>query len=237
MIPIIASEMMIGHDNPPPERLRRGYPVNAGHTVVDGDQQLWCAFASDLDDFWRQSIAKRETVRNQIVDRRVSHCPQRPYAQCAACCAVSIEVTDEKNSLLRQHGPGDQVNRLVDALQLGRRNEPAEIPVDSIAMINAASAVDPPQQRRYALRRRYGLVGGRRVANDPDLLVSAYWADAVPDHLAELPARVDGLREAVAAMAFGASSEDIARVCHAHPTLAETVKEAALAVDKRAIHM
>jgi hypothetical protein len=42
---------------------------------------------------------------------------------------------------------------------------------------------------------------GRRVANDPDLLVSAYWADAVPDHLAELPARVDGLREAVAAMA------------------------------------
>jgi dihydrolipoamide dehydrogenase len=42
--------------------------------------------------------------------------------------------------------------------------------------------------------------------------------------------------EAVAAMAFGASSEDIARVCHAHPTLSETVKEAALAVDGRAIH-
>lgn len=42
--------------------------------------------------------------------------------------------------------------------------------------------------------------------------------------------------EAVAAMAFGASSEDIARVCHAHPTLSEAVKEAALAVDGRAIH-
>jgi dihydrolipoamide dehydrogenase len=41
---------------------------------------------------------------------------------------------------------------------------------------------------------------------------------------------------AAACMIFGASSEDIARVCHAHPTLAETVKEAALAVDKRAIH-
>ncbi len=44
------------------------------------------------------------------------------------------------------------------------------------------------------------------------------------------------IAEAVAAMAFGASSEDIARVCHAHPTLAETVREAALAVDGRAIH-
>jgi dihydrolipoamide dehydrogenase len=38
------------------------------------------------------------------------------------------------------------------------------------------------------------------------------------------------------AMEFGASSEDIARTCHAHPTLAEAIKEAALAVDKRAIH-
>jgi len=43
--------------------------------------------------------------------------------------------------------------------------------------------------------------------------------------------------EAAMAMSFGASSEDIARVCHAHPTLHEVVKEAALAVDDRAIHM
>ena len=43
--------------------------------------------------------------------------------------------------------------------------------------------------------------------------------------------------EAAMAMSFGASSEDIARVCHAHPTLHEVVKEAALAVDGRAIHM
>ncbi|MCA8997591.1 MAG: dihydrolipoyl dehydrogenase [Planctomycetaceae bacterium] len=47
----------------------------------------------------------------------------------------------------------------------------------------------------------------------------------------------DLIAEAVAAIEFGASSEDIARCCHAHPTLAETVKEAALAVDGRAIHM
>ncbi|QEG39989.1 dihydrolipoyl dehydrogenase [Roseimaritima ulvae] len=46
----------------------------------------------------------------------------------------------------------------------------------------------------------------------------------------------DMIAEAAAAMEFGASSEDIARTCHAHPTLSEAMHEAALAVDKRAIH-
>lgn len=44
------------------------------------------------------------------------------------------------------------------------------------------------------------------------------------------------IAEAVVAMEFGASSEDIARICHAHPTLSETMHEAALAVDKRPLH-
>jgi len=42
--------------------------------------------------------------------------------------------------------------------------------------------------------------------------------------------------EAAIAMEFGASSEDIARTCHAHPTLSEAIKEAGLAVAKRAIN-
>ncbi len=45
------------------------------------------------------------------------------------------------------------------------------------------------------------------------------------------------ISEAVVAMEFGASSEDIARICHAHPSLSEVVHEAALAVDKRSIHI
>lgn len=45
------------------------------------------------------------------------------------------------------------------------------------------------------------------------------------------------IAEAVLAMEFGASAEDIARTCHAHPTLSEAVKEAALAVADRAIHI
>lgn len=46
----------------------------------------------------------------------------------------------------------------------------------------------------------------------------------------------DLLSEAVVAMSFSASSEDLARICHAHPTLTEAVKEAALDVEKRAVH-
>ncbi len=51
--------------------------------------------------------------------------------------------------------------------------------------------------------------------------------------------RPDGLElisEAVVAMEFKASAEDIARICHAHPSLSEATKEAALAVDKRTLN-
>ena len=46
----------------------------------------------------------------------------------------------------------------------------------------------------------------------------------------------DIISEVALAMEFGASSEDIARTCHPHPTFSEALKEAALAVDKRPIH-
>jgi len=45
------------------------------------------------------------------------------------------------------------------------------------------------------------------------------------------------IAECVMAMEFGASSEDIARICHAHPTLSEATREAALAVDKRTLNL
>jgi dihydrolipoamide dehydrogenase len=47
----------------------------------------------------------------------------------------------------------------------------------------------------------------------------------------------DLIHEVGVLMEFGGSSEDLARTCHAHPTMSEAVKEAALAVDKRALHM
>ncbi|MCW9040079.1 MAG: hypothetical protein OQJ76_06230, partial [Rhodospirillales bacterium] len=45
------------------------------------------------------------------------------------------------------------------------------------------------------------------------------------------------IQEIVAVMEFGGSAEDLARTCHAHPGLGEAVKEAALAVEGRALHI
>lgn len=51
------------------------------------------------------------------------------------------------------------------------------------------------------------------------------------------PRASEMIAEAVSVIEFGGSAEDIARTCHAHPTLSEVVKEAALAVDRRQIHL
>lgn len=65
-------------------------------------------------------------------------------------------------------------------------------------------------------------------------------ADAATDRLLGVhiigPRAGDLIAEASVAIEFGASSEDLGRCCHAHPTLAEALKESALAVDGRALH-
>jgi dihydrolipoamide dehydrogenase len=66
-------------------------------------------------------------------------------------------------------------------------------------------------------------------------------ADAATDRILGVhiigPHASEMIAEAAVIMEFGGSSEDLARTCHAHPTLTEAVKEAALAVEKRAVHM
>jgi dihydrolipoamide dehydrogenase len=66
-------------------------------------------------------------------------------------------------------------------------------------------------------------------------------ADAATDRILGVhiisAAASEMIAEAAVVMEFGGSAEDLARTCHAHPTLTEAVKEAALAVDKRTIHM
>jgi dihydrolipoamide dehydrogenase len=65
-------------------------------------------------------------------------------------------------------------------------------------------------------------------------------ADAGTDRLLGVhifgPRASELIAEAVAVMEFGGGAEDIARICHAHPTLSEAVREAAMDVDKRSIH-
>jgi dihydrolipoamide dehydrogenase len=78
-----------------------------------------------------------------------------------------------------------------------------------------------------------------RVNNETDGFVKIL-ADSNTDKILGVhiigPHCGDMIAEMALAMEFGASSEDIARTCHAHPTHTEAIKEAALAVDKRPIH-
>ncbi len=82
--------------------------------------------------------------------------------------------------------------------------------------------------------------GRARAMGDVDGFVKIL-ADKATDRL--LGAHILGpdagtlIAELTTAIEFGASAEDVARICHAHPTLSEAVKEAALAVDGRALHI
>ena len=82
--------------------------------------------------------------------------------------------------------------------------------------------------------------GRARALGETDGFVKIL-ADAKTDRVLGVhilgPRAGDLIAEAVLAIEFGASSEDIARSSHAHPTLAEVIKEAAFATDKRTIHM
>jgi dihydrolipoamide dehydrogenase len=81
--------------------------------------------------------------------------------------------------------------------------------------------------------------GRARALGDTTGMVK-FLADAATDEILGVhivgPMASELIAEAVVAMEFKASSEDIARICHAHPSLSEATKEAALAVDKRTLN-
>ena len=82
--------------------------------------------------------------------------------------------------------------------------------------------------------------GRARALGDTSGMVK-FLADAASDEILGVhmvgPMVSELIAEAVVAMEFRASSEDIARICHAHPSLSEATKEAALAVDKRTLNL
>jgi dihydrolipoamide dehydrogenase len=84
------------------------------------------------------------------------------------------------------------------------------------------------------------LANGRaRALGDTSGMVK-FLADATTDEILGVhiigPMASELISEAVVAMEFKASAEDIARICHAHPSLSEATKEAALAIDKRTLN-
>jgi dihydrolipoamide dehydrogenase len=84
------------------------------------------------------------------------------------------------------------------------------------------------------------MANGRAKANQQTEGFVKVLADAVTDRVLGVhiigPAAGELIHECAVLMEFGGSSEDLARTCHAHPTLSEAVKEAAMAVEGRAIH-
>ncbi|MEY8876605.1 MAG: dihydrolipoyl dehydrogenase [Leptothrix sp. (in: b-proteobacteria)] len=84
------------------------------------------------------------------------------------------------------------------------------------------------------------LANGRARALGDTTGFVKFLADAKTDEILGVhiigPQASELIAEAVVAMAFKASAEDIARICHAHPSLSESTKEAALAVDKRTLN-
>ena len=82
---------------------------------------------------------------------------------------------------------------------------------------------------------------GRALSNEDTEGMVKFVADAKTDrilgaHILQHAAS-ELIAEAVSVIEFGGSSEDLGRTCHSHPTLSEAVKEAALAVEKRALHI
>ncbi len=96
------------------------------------------------------------------------------------------------------------------------------------------------QGRAYKAGTFPFLANGRARALGDTTGMVKFLADAATDEILGVhivgPMASELISEAVVAMAFRASSEDIARICHAHPSLSEATKEAALAVDKRTLN-
>jgi dihydrolipoamide dehydrogenase len=96
------------------------------------------------------------------------------------------------------------------------------------------------EKKKYKVGKFSFLANSRAKAIDDAEGFVKILADASTDRV--LGAHIIGphagelISEIAIGMEFGASAEDIARTCHAHPTFSEAIKEAALSVDKRAIH-
>jgi dihydrolipoamide dehydrogenase len=108
----------------------------------------------------------------------------------------------------------------------------------------ASVGITEERAREQGLQYRVGkfpfVANGRAKAMDETEGLVKVLADAETDRVLGVhiigPRASDMIAEAVTTMEFAGSAEDIARICHAHPTLSEALREAALAVDKRAIH-
>jgi dihydrolipoamide dehydrogenase len=110
-----------------------------------------------------------------------------------------------------------------------------------IAWVGQTEAQLKAAGRAYKAGQFPFMANGRARALGDTTGFVKFIADAATDEILGVhiigPFASELISEAVVAMSFRASSEDIARICHAHPSLSEATKEAALAVDKRTLNL
>jgi dihydrolipoamide dehydrogenase len=110
-----------------------------------------------------------------------------------------------------------------------------------IAWVGQTEAQLKAAGRAYKAGQFPFMANGRARALGDTTGFVKFLADAKTDEILGVhivgPFASELISEAVVAMSFRASSEDIARICHAHPSLSEATKEAALAVDKRTLNL
>ena len=110
-----------------------------------------------------------------------------------------------------------------------------------IAWVGQTEAQLKAAGRAYKTGQFPFMANGRARALGDTTGFVKFIADAKTDEILGVhiigPFASELISEAVVAMSFRASSEDIARICHAHPSLSESTKEAALAVDKRTLNL
>ena len=138
--------MVIGDHDPPTQGLGGGDTGYAGDAVVHSNDQVRRTGARHLDDLRCQSITELETIRHQEVDLVVTECTQRQYRQRATRCTVGIEITDDQDALPAFERCCQLDHGGVQPGHLCRRDQGTELALEFPCIIDAARAIDPPQQ-------------------------------------------------------------------------------------------
>ena len=154
-----ARQVMIGDQHLHPGRAGVGHAVQAGHAVVDGDQQIGASNSGMLerqvDDLGCQAIAVFEAVGHQIVDDR-AHRPQSQYPNRHAGGAVTVVIADNQQAAACGDRIGEQ-RAGVDCAKHQRRCEQiGRAAADAPRRGDAAPGIQTGHQRRDSCRSQAG---------------------------------------------------------------------------------
>ena len=113
--------MMVGHQHANAEVVGLANARNAGHTVVDGNEQRRLSLRRDADDFLRQSIAVFEPVGNQVIDVGETESAQTANEQGRAGRTVHVVIANDNDALVAIRN--NEFGRFVDAFERANRRQ------------------------------------------------------------------------------------------------------------------